>query len=358
MIDILTGLQYGSEGKGKFAGWIARLYDVAVRTGAPNAGHTVIDDGGNKFVFRHLPSLASNPHIKSYIGAGGLILEDVLNKEFDQFTSFEPELRIDRNAGIITEHDIEEERSATLQHKIGSTQEGVGSAQARKVRRNGFTLASEKFTGTINVSQAVRRHLENGENVMLEGTQGFGLCLNHGDYPYVTSRDILSASLLSDAGLPPNKVRHIFGVMRTYPIRVAGNSGDTGGKELSWAEVADRSGYKEEEITERTTVTKKVRRVFEIDWTMVKEAVDMNGTTGIFLAFADYLDKDIRGAKDINEDLSPEARGKLLHFIAKVENETGIPVLAVSTGPRNDETITLPAWEKIEASLRGEAVNV
>lgn len=349
-VDSLVGLQWGSEGKGKIAGVLAHFYDAAVRTGAPNAGHTV-EYNGKKYVMRSIPCGFGNPATKLFVGPGGLINLEVLAKELEQFPDGGKEilsrLYFDRNAGVISHADIEEEETVSMNSKNGSTAEGVGVAQAKKVLRRGdFQRIGATFNEPLfnervtDVAMLLNSILNNGGAIMLEGTQGFGLCMNHGDYPFTTSRDVTAAALLSDAGLPPKSSRFVFGVMRTYPIRVAGNSGPMGdGRELSWADVSARCGAPEGAIVEKTTVTKRVRRVSEIDWAFMKRSAAINGPDGIFVNFIDYLDWSMHGATEWSQLTAP---GRV--FIDKIESTLGVPVLGVSTGAGERDMIWTPTW--------------
>lgn len=338
--DAFVGMQYGSEGKGAICARLAKNYDAAVRTGAPNAGHTVYHDG-KAYKMRSIPCAWVNPKMQLFIGAGGLINLDVLAGEGKTLGSdVLRRLKIDRNAGIVTHEDIKEEEAALMFQKNGSTCEGVGTAQARKVKRRGFTTAADVLELRPYITDVAGELLDminDGLAVQLEGTQGFGLSLNHGPYPYVTSRDILSASLLSDAGLPPSINRYTFGVMRTYPIRVAGNSGPMGAEELTWDEVSRRCGAPEGAIVERTTVTQRIRRVSEMDWDMLKRSTRMNGINGIFITFIDYLDWSMHEATKWS-DITVYAKD----FINHVERELGAPVIAIGTGPKPEHMVYTP----------------
>jgi len=161
---------------------------------------------------------------------------------------------------------------------------------------------------------------------MLEGTQGYALSLNHGPYPYCTSRDVLASSLLSDIGLAPSMCTKVILVVRTYPIRVAGNSGPMCGNEITWKEVQKRSHYPRA-LIEKTTVTKRVRRVCEFDVRLIKEACLVNRPTELAVTFADYLDYKNYG-KTKYEQLTPKSR----QWIENLEQSTGVPVTLVKTG--------------------------
>lgn len=349
-VDAIIGGQWGSEGKGKIASALAKYYSAAVRTGAPNAGHTV-RLGENSYVMRSVPCAWTNPECNLFVGPAGLINIDVLTEELSKLpVGISSRLRYDRNAVIVTHADIEDEEKNNMNAKNGSTAEGVGPAQARKVlRRDCRTLGQTHdlpgfMRGQItDVATVLNNTIDLGGAVMLEGTQGFGLSMNHGDYPFVTSRDILSASLFSDAGLAPATHRYTWMVMRRYPIRVAGNSGPMGdAKELTWPEISARCGAPEGAIVEKTTVTKRVRRVSEIDWGFMKRSVALNRPTGIFLTFADYIDWAAHGTRDINQ-----LPGSVLDFLREVERRLGVPVVALSTGADELDMIWMPVLREV-----------
>jgi adenylosuccinate synthase len=363
-VDVIVGMQWGSEGKGKIASALALNYAAAVRTGAPNAGHTV-QLRGSKYVMRSVPCAWTNPDCQLFVGPAGMISQHVLAEELKQLPpSVLARLHFDRNVALIEHQDVEEEERTAMNAKVGSTAEGCGAALARKISRRSRVTIGQHFANdvpaggvfdgrVVDVAVALNDIVDGGGSVMLEGTQGFGLCLNHGTYPYVTSRDILPSSLLSDAGLAPSLHRYTIGVMRVYPIRVAGNSGPMGdAKEITWAEVSERCGAPAGAIVEKTTVTKRVRRVSEIDWAFMRRSVMLQRPTGIFLTFADYIDWTAHGAKHYG-DLSH----KVVAFIERVQTELNVPVLGISTGPDQDEMVYTPEFAKYVPELsRPDAV--
>jgi len=351
--DVIVGLQFGSEGKGKVAAALAPYYHAAVRVGAPNAGHSVIKDDVT-YKMRQIPCAWVNPECKLYVGAGGLINPEVLEEEFTMLEGHQVKNRffIDGNAGLVLPEDIDTENAIKMFEGIGSTAEGIGAAQARKVIRKNAKIARdwpelERYIAPDKVALMLAAHLANGDNVQFEGTQGFGLCLNHAyKYPFCTSRDILSSSILSDAGVSPKSIRHVFGVLRTYPIRVFGNSGPMGAKELLWDEVARRSGYPE--LCEKTTVTRRVRRVSEFNMEMVKEACVMNGVTALFVNFADYIDVNLRGVNSFHEICQHDAFGD---FAQALQSATGVKIAGISTGPKTDEMVWTDYGTQITSEL-------
>jgi adenylosuccinate synthase len=329
------GGQYGSEGKGKFSAYLASEFGFSIRTGGPNAGHT-IENKGRFLQVRMLPCAFINPNCKLAIGAGGVIDVSVLGNEIDEFRIAKDRLTIDPLAVIIQDGYFD--REIELKNRIGSTGKGVGVAVAEKVLRSrGVLLARDivdlsPFIG--DVAGIACEKIIRKEKILLEGTQGFWLSLHHGEYPYVTSRDITAGSLCGEAGIGPKFVEEIILVIRTYPIRVAGNSGPLL-NELSWSDVTIES-HSPHAIIEHTTVTKNVRRVGRFNIDHVKRATKVNSATQIALSFVDYLDYENFGVSSYAK-LTTKAK----YFIESLERETGVPVTLLSTGPKTEDTIDL-----------------
>jgi adenylosuccinate synthase len=253
-------------------------------------------------------------------------------------------LMVDINTAIVTHADAEKERTGQMYESIGSTTEGVGEAQARKVmRRHGASFIAMNVQELQHLLGSVSKELndmvDRNEAILIEGTQGYGLSLNHGYYPYVTSRDVLAASMLSDSGLAPATVRNVIGVMRTYPIRVHGNSGPMGAEELTWDQVTKESGYdafRKEKLEEKTTVTQRIRRVSRINWDMLQAAVRANRCTGLAITFLDYINANDRGKTSWNE-LTVASR----EFIRETERRLQTPIIFAGTGPNVADMIDL-----------------
>jgi len=185
----------------------------------------------------------------------------------------------------------------------------------------------------IDVSSRLNESADEGLGIIVEGTQGIGLSLHHSEcFPYATSRDTTPAAFLSEVGLSPLLVTEILLVLRTFPIRVAGNSGPLT-REISWEELTRRSGAPEP-LVETTTVTNKVRRVGEFDWPQALRAVQISRPTGLVIHGLDYLDFGDRGAQDPSE-LSAKSK----RFISEVESRLGAPVVLGFTGPRQDDIV-------------------
>ncbi|MDB4490259.1 adenylosuccinate synthetase [bacterium] len=186
--------------------------------------------------------------------------------------------------------------------------------------------------------------LLNGGSIIHEGSQGFSLDINHGShYPQCTSRGTTAVQNLADMGLAANDMGDVYLVIRPYPIRVGnviendqmvGYSGDAypGQNELEWSDVASMAGAPPEVMAgELTTVTKRLRRVFEFSEQQLLEAVVSNGATRIALNFANYIDWSCYGVGNWDE-----LPAKVIDFINKIEDIAQVPVTVVGTGPQNN----------------------
>lgn len=350
-VTVVLGGQVGSEGKGKFAGYIARkdAVDVSVCNFHPNAGHTWVGNDGERVMVQQLPQAVVNPNTVLYLSAGSAIDIDTLMREIEA-NNCRDRVLIHPRAMIIEERHRTEE--AITMGRISSTQKGCGSAGADKVRRLPHVRLArdvEELAELIgDTTYALHNRIKGGNHVMVEVPQGFDLDINHGlEYPYCTSRQTTSTQAIADAGLAPQMVDEVIAVIRPYPIRV-GNMYDENGnltgysgnycdsEEITWEIVAERSGTPIEEIREMTTVTKKLRRVFEPNFDRLAEMVQVNGVTQIALNFANYIDYSILGKTEI-EDITE----KVWDFIFKVQEATGVPVTMVGTGARDCDIIDL-----------------
>jgi adenylosuccinate synthase len=337
-VTVVIGGQYGSEAKGKVCDWLAQESAHAVRTGGPNAGHTVLTDDGVEYKMQQVPATFLNPACRLYLGAGTFIDPVILEREV-VLTDCRDRLVVDPLCGIIEERHAQDPETKERMQRIGGVGKGGGAALAERVHydpaiRARLRLARDYFPPQLyrqeTVSQLIFEAVLREESVLLEGTQGFGLSLLHGPHPYTTHRDTTAAAFCSEAGIGPTTVKEIILVVRTYPIRVAGNSGPLK-NEIDWAELSRRVGRP---TVEMTTVTKKVRRVAEFDYELVERAVLVNQPTQIALTFLDYLFPDDAG-KSQWRDLSRKAR----KHVAKLEKRLGVPVTLIGTGPKHSEMI-------------------
>ena len=328
-VSVVVGGQFGSEGKGKVAHWLAKTQkaSIVVRVGGPNSGHTVIDDDNNRRVFRHLPTACLLPDPTLVIGPGSYIDVPVLLKEIEEVRLEASRLIISPRAVVISKAHKQAEREWGLQSRIGSTGSGTGAAVIERARRPGRgILASDDprlqaFLG--DTTAHMRTALKKDARIVIEGTQGFGLSVLHSpNYPYTTSRDTSAAAFVSEAGLSPLDVDQIVLVIRAFPIRVAGCSGPFP-HEITWDEIPrNRDG---QGVREYTSVTREVRRVAKFDPEVVRAAIEANSPTTIVLNHLDYLDPAVK--KNGRHSCTVE------RFLRKVEKQIGAPVNFVGCGP-------------------------
>jgi adenylosuccinate synthase len=261
----------------------------------------------------------------------------VLLKEIEIFNLTPDRLKIDKNAAIITEDCIRKENEIGLREHLGSTLSGVGAAVSKRVLRNPpIDLAAnhpDLSPFTCDVAEEVMSGYKKQKRIVIEGTQGFGLSLYHSPYyPKTTSRDTTASAFLSEVGISPLCVSEIIMVVRTFPIRVGGNSG-TLLDEISWETIQDESGYPHK-IFENTTVTQTLRRVGRFNLALVKKALTANYNAKIALMGVDYL--DYRNKSKTNyEGLLPEVKS----FISILEVDLGATVKYIGTGPTDSDLI-------------------
>ena len=315
---VLVGGQYGSEGKGAIARHVADRYQVHVRVGSPNAGHTFWW-AGEKHVMQSVPCGWINPHAKIVIGRGALLNHTMLMREVVHVMRYYPDfldrLFIDAEAGVLDErfHEQEGGVDGEMHRRIGSTGEGVGPARIARLERDPdrfrlFEDVAEEWglshCCVEDTPQMIAQWQDGGDDVLIEGTQGSGLSLLHSHWPYCTSIDTNAAGIISEVGVAPSRLTDVLMVCRTFPIRVAGNSGPMEG-ETTWEEISRRVGHP---VLERTTVTNKVRRVAEWDDDMFERSRLLNAPTSIALTFCDYVDPAVYGRREVEEVLTAPVR--------------------------------------------------
>lgn len=350
-ITIVIDGQAGSSGKGKICGYLAKKDGFAISTNnwSSNAGHTFVDDDGNKVIVSHLPIALINPKTKLIIDAGAVITPEILLGEIERYRDLigNRKIYIDKRAMIIQKEHRETEKKNI---KSGSTFKGCAAAYADKImRKQGIVLAEDYFGDTkyrdiIEIVDTATMINDSNEDILIEGAQGQDLDINYGlDYPHVTSRMCSASQLIADAGCSPFKVKDIYMIIRPYPIRISNEtelgeiySGDyADSKEITWEEISKRCGY-DGILEEYTTVTKKKRRVFEMSFSRLKYNCMINKPTGIVLNFAQYLDWNAYKCTDYNK-----LPIKVKDFIAKIEKETHVPVIIIGTGESESDIIDL-----------------
>lgn len=376
---VVVGGQFGSEAKGAVAGRIcadsARRGRgvVCVRVGGPNAGHTVMGScppscmdpsntvghaHGHPWRLRQVPVAAvTSPGATLVIAAGSEIDPDVLAAELSELDSAgygaSRRLIVDRSATLLTPDHVHTEFALDIQGRLGSTAKGIGAARADRIWRQAQTWGDWVSQGDTrpefgdvrvdNTQELLYDVLSDGSDtdVVIEGTQGYGLGLHTRQYPYTTSGDCRAVDFLGSAGLSPWMADNegwgidlkVVIAVRPHPIRVAGNSGPLPG-ETTWADL----GLPEE----RTTVTNKIRRVGAWNPAEVREAIRANGgprqgVVWLAMTMWDTVCPEVAGqnanyhgspavwSEDLYESLNP-----YLNDLQASSNEVGY----VGTGPQ------------------------
>lgn len=341
-IDVVVGGQFGDEGKGQICAHLVHgqmlrktPYRFAVRVGGSNAEHRFETPDGKRHTGRVLPVAGwVDPYIFLILGAGHMIklesfLEELAELEALHGSRF-GRIFIDAQAGVIEHgHKIAGEDAADFR---GSTHQGTGQAVAHKVLRDGKFKTARDYRelwgylhdDTVGLMDAL---MKDGRTGLLEGSQGVMLSLNHGYYPYCTSKDVSPAGLLAEAGVPTRCVRDIWAVYRTIPMRVPGDSGPTGSKEIGWGELELSAGRKIPEEAKRQTDSGDRERVFLWSWKDFKKSVVMIGPTHMVLTFADWWFDHKVGGVDITLD----------NHVQMMERLANCPVNIVRNGPGWDD---------------------
>lgn len=334
-VDVLLGLQWGDEGKGKIVDVFCPKYDLIARfQGGPNAGHTLEFDN-KKFVLNTIPSGIFNVGTLNLIGNGVVIDPIILKRELDNLKAagFDPvgkgNLVIARKAHLILPtHQLLDAASESNMGagKIGSTLKGIGPTYMDKTGRNGLRVGdttlpdfmeryeklkqkhlsmlahygeipdfSEKekaFMDAIEFLKSiphvdsehlVNQYLKDGKRVLAEGAQGTLLDVDFGSYPFVTSSNTTTAGACTGLGIAPNRIGEVFGIFKAYATRVGGGPFPT--------ELENETGEKLRQLGhEFGATTGRARRTGWIDLPALKYAIMINGVTELIMMKADVLD--------------------------------------------------------------------
>jgi adenylosuccinate synthase len=370
--DLIVGLQWGDEGKGKIVDLLAQKYDIVARyQGGHNAGHTIVVDG-TKYALHLIPSGVLNPEAKNIIGNGVVVSLDALLKEMKQFDSLENRLFISDSAHMILDHHIlidQAREKLRGKNAIGTTGRGIGPTYSDKISRQGFTIGmlkdipklTQRILGYFQLNQAyfsaleiptmteeeITAKLENYANqilpyvkntttyvwdslkenkkVLLEGAQGTLLDIDHGTYPFVTSSSTISAGACIGLGLSPKDLGNVIGIAKAYATRV-GNGPFPTEQENETGEKLRKQGH------EFGTTTGRSRRCGWFDAVAVKHASRLNGCDSISLMKLDVLD----GFEKIKVCTAYEYNGEKIDYIPK-DLENANPIYEEFDG-----------WEKTE----------
>jgi len=340
-IDVLLGLQWGDEGKGKVVDVLTSRYDIIARfQGGPNAGHTIEFDG-KKFVLHTIPSGIFNKGTINVIGNGVIIDPYILDDELAVLKEggIEPgnNLLVSKKAHVILpSHRLLDAvyESAKGDKKIGSTLKGIGPTYTDKVSRNGIrvgdishanfrqkydeaktrhlniaaqygfnmagftiegmtfdeyeaawfkTLDTLKGLQWVNSEYFLNNALRAGKKILAEGAQGTMLDIDFGSYPFVTSSNTITAGVCNGLGIAPSKVGRVFGIFKAYCTRVGSGPFPT--------ELFDESGEKLRKVgREFGATTGRPRRCGWLDMVALKYAIMLNGVTDLMMMKADVLD--------------------------------------------------------------------
>lgn len=319
---VIVGGFFGDEGKGKIIAYLSikDKPEIAVRGGVgANAGHTFVYNN-QTFKVRMLPSAVLNPETKLLIGAGVLVTPDVLKEEFERYNAGNRTI-IDYHCGIIDESHIRRDmEDAHLKKIVGTTGTGTGPANSDRALRI-LKLAkdiSELKNYLGNVSDIVNESIDGGQSVLIEGTQGTFLSLYHGDYPFVTSKDVTASGICSDIGIGPKKVDDVILVFKAYVTRVGGGPLEN---EITVDE-ASKLGW-----VEYGSVTGRQRRASPFNMELARKSVMINSATQIAVTKLDVVFPDCAGLKEYSK-LTPQAK----NFIQQVEDRLGVEVVLIGTG--------------------------
>jgi adenylosuccinate synthase len=421
---VVVGTQWGDEGKGKIVDLLTEQAKVVVRyQGGNNAGHTLVVDG-EKFIFHLIPSGILRPGALCLIGNGVVLDPAVFLAEIDRLTGrglkIGPDnLRVSERTQVIMPYhqrlDLARERAKGA-GKIGTTGRGIGPCYEDKVARRGIRMADlvdedlfrakladilpeknfllEKYLGdqpftseeilgpylemgrrlkplVANVSVLLDEAMRSGRNILFEGAQGTHLDIDHGTYPYVTSSNPVAGGAAVGAGVGPGSLHRILGIVKAYTTRVGGGPFPT--------ECTDQAGCHMQECgVEFGSTTGRPRRCGWLDMVVLKEAVRLNGLTGIAITKLDVLTTlnpvkiclayevngrrrevmpgtlpELEKCRPVYEELpgwSAEIRGVRRYedlpencrtYLKRVEELAGAPIQLISVGPDRKETIML-----------------
>jgi len=267
-----------------------------------------------------------NHDTRLLIGPGVVVNPEVVLKEVEELGIGE-RFGLDPQCAIIEPKHIEADRKGHLKEKIGTTGTGTGPCNSDRALRVAMVAREipELKEYITDVPSELNGALDAGENILIEGTQGTFISLYHGTYPYVTSNDVCASATCSDVGIGPTRVDEVVLVCKAYVTRVG--EGYLEG-EISHEE-AKKRGW-----DEYGTVTGRPRRAAPFNYALAKRAAMLNGATQLAVTKLDILYPELRGVSDYDE-LGPEA----VAFIEKVEEEIGLPVTLIGTGPGVKEII-------------------
>ncbi|MBL7840132.1 MAG: adenylosuccinate synthase [Cyclobacteriaceae bacterium] len=417
-VDVLLGLQWGDEGKGKIVDVLAPKYDVVARfQGGPNAGHTLEFDG-IKHVLHQIPSGIFRDKTRNIIGNGVVLDPIVFKKEIEGLQKFnlnvKANLFISKKATLIVPtHRLLDQayEKAKGEQKIGSTLKGIGPSYQDKIGRQGLRVGDilsdnfkdkfkkltdihfeilnkhqvefnwseleAQFNDAVNFLRQfqlvdseylINKEINAGSTILAEGAQGSLLDIDFGSYPFVTSSNTVAAGACTGLGVAPRHIGEVYGIFKAYSTRVGSGPFPT--------ELLDEEGDKlRKEGNEFGSTTGRPRRCGWIDIPSLKYSIMINGVTQLLMMKADVLSifptikictqyklkdgsitetlpyelihekivpvyKEMKGwnvnLKGIDEKNLP---AELMQYVAFLEQQLGVPITLISTGPDRTQTI-------------------
>lgn len=348
MVDLIVGIQWGDEGKGKIVDRVAKNYDCVVRyQGGHNAGHTIVT--GNKKLALHLiPSGILYPHCKNIIANGTVVRPYALLNEMKDFNNLEGRLFISQKAHLVLSyHEIIDKCQEVIQ-AIGTTGKGIGPAYADKIARCGMRVGELENTASLldKINAHLNTHVmqsyakqakEYGipfptleeineeltaakallpfitdttamlweaisvhERILLEGAQGSMLDIDHGTYPFVTSSNTLACGACAGTGIAPHDLRKVIGVAKAYCTRVGNGVFPT-------EDLGHYGDFLRKRGQEFGTTTNRPRRCGWLDLVALRYACRLNGCKEIAMMKIDVLD----GLDSIKVCVAYEQNGKI-----------------------------------------------
>ncbi|MBV8344570.1 MAG: adenylosuccinate synthetase [Candidatus Eremiobacteraeota bacterium] len=295
--DIILGLQWGDEGKGRIVDLYAKDYDVVARfAGGDNAGHSIVV-GDRELALRIVPSGVMHPHVELFIGGGAVVNLRTLLEEFDALAAIGVDvsrIKLSDRAHVVFPHHLERDRAAETERSqaLGTTGRGIGPAYVDRVARTGVPLADFVRTGDALAARIaphvvdgvayIHERLGAGSRVLLEGAQGSLLDVTYGTYPYVTSSHTIAGGACTGLGIGPGAIGRVTGVLKAYCTRVGAGPFPS--------ELHDERGERlRRQGGEFGTVTGRPRRCGWFDAVAARYAVALNGADAAVITKLDVL---------------------------------------------------------------------
>jgi len=393
-LDLLLGLQWGDEGKGKIVDVLTKNYDIIARfQGGPNAGHTLKFDG-IKHVLHTIPSGIFHPNALNLVGNGVVIDPVIFRKELENLDEFQinysQSLLISRKAHLILPThrllDVASEKSKGSK-KIGSTLKGVGPTYMDKTGRNGIRIGDlelsnwkEKYRELVNKhkeliafykvdlkydlqklesdffdaidfirnklsfvdSESVLANAQaDNKKILAEGAQGSLLDIDFGSYPFVTSSNTTAAGACTGLGVAPNKIEDVFGIFKAYTTRVGSGPFPT--------ELFDETGEQIAKIgNEFGATTGRPRRCGWLDLVALKYTIQINGVTQLMMMKGDVLS----GIDKLKICTSYDYSGETIHHLPFSLNEENLKPKYIEMNGWQEDITQCKSFDELPSQLK------